>query len=218
MANKRLRSYYPESSIEKGLFTNGGELMTDDLQEYKGYYHKYTNGEIFSLYEYNEKLSISLIPYDPLIINQRQTNDYYNREDIFDPKRYNTPLAKINTPTLEDFKNTGMWYRYFVRKVNDINWGIKEIDLDQFEGIQTMNTNDIDSYLFKTVKIPWKLTGELYDKNTNNILIGGVFNTNSRTINKYNENFQGLSSYLTNPLEYTIYSKWYETFIQKIIN
>ncbi len=217
MANKRLRSYYPESSIEKGLLTNGKELMTTEYSEYIGYYHRYTNGEVFSLYDYNDRLSVKLIPYDEIIIRQNIKYNNFSKLSTFNPKRYTSPVAKIISPELSDFKSGDSWTRYFIRKVNDKNWGILELDRKQYENTQTLNKNSIDSFLYKLVEIQWKLTGNMYDTYNDKTLIPGVYDTNMRTITKHNETFRGLSEYLTDPLEYTVYSKWYEVFISNKI-
>ena len=218
MANKRLRSYYPESSIEKGLLTNGKELMTTDYIEYVGYYHRYTNGEVFSLFDYNDTISVKLIPYDEIIISHNIKYNNFSKLTTFNPKRYTAPTGKITAPELSDFKNELSWTRYFIRKVNDSNWGIRELDRNQYEKTQSSNKGSIDSFLYKSTEILWKLTGPMYDRYENNILIPGVYDTNRRTINKSNEVFIGLDEYLVDPLEFTIYSKWYETFIKININ
>lgn len=213
--NKRLRSYYPESSIEKGLLTNGKEFMTEDYIEYIGYYHKYTNGEVFSLYEYNEKNSVKLIPYDIVYIEQKTKDTVFTKDTPYNPKSYYSPPAQTITPTLEDFKNKSSWERYFIRKVNDKNWGIRELSKEQYERTQSSNRGEIDSFLFKTISIKWKLVGHKFDYyDDNNVLIGGVYNTNERTIKQASLEFIGLSEYLTDPLEYTVFSKWYEIFIK----
>jgi hypothetical protein len=213
--NKRLRAYYPDSSIEKGLLTNGKEYMTEDYLEYIGYYHKYTNGEVFSLYEYNEKNSVKLIPYDIAIINQNVKDVTFTKSTTYNPKNYTTPIIKTVTPTIEDFKNKSSWERYFIRKVNDKDWGIRELTKEQYDRTQSNNRGEIDSFLFNTISIKWKLIGDMYDKyDNNNVLIGGVYNTNERTIKQTTLNFIGLDKYLTDPLEFTIYSKWYEIFIK----
>ena len=77
-----------------------------------------------------------------------------------------------------------------------------------------MNFTTFSRDFFKSIKIPWKLTGDLQDKNINGTNIGGVYDTNYRTIIKYNETFPGLQKYLVDPLEYTIFSVWYDNFIK----
>lgn len=213
--NKRLRAYYPESSIEKGLLTNGKEYMSEDYIEYIGYYHRYTNGEVFSLYNYNEKNSIKLIPYDILLINQNAKNTTFTKNTTYNPKNYSTPTPKTVTPTLEDFKNKSSWDRYFIRKVNDKGWGIRELTKDQYDRTQSSNRGEIDSFLFNTITIKWKLIGDRNDTiDSNNVLVSGVYNTNERTIKQANKEFIGLDEYLLDPLEFTVYSKWYEYFIK----
>jgi len=189
--------------------------MNEDYIEYIGFYHRYSNGEVFSLLEFNTKLSIKLIKFDLILITQKKENYFYSNTGVFNPKRYKTPMETTVVPNLEDYKDSGFWKRYFIRKVNDINWGVREINHKQYIECKSKRKNAIDYFLFNVTEIPWKLTGELNDKYNNGVLSGGVFETNLRTIKKYSETFKGLDLFLTDPTEFTFYSNWYKTFIFK---
>jgi hypothetical protein len=63
---RRKKIYYPASQIEENLRTKGKEWMTaDDSIEYKGYYHRYATGEVFTKKEWDPVYSRQLIPYIP---------------------------------------------------------------------------------------------------------------------------------------------------------
>jgi hypothetical protein len=201
----RLRSYYPESSIEKGLYTNGGELMTTDYEEYVGFYHKYTTGEIFSLHEYTS--------FSQKLITFEEAKNVINLNNNI--KNSNSPIHEIITPKLEDFNSKESWNRYFVKKVNDVKWGIKEISKEKRDDIVSNKKNSMDSFLFTTMELPWKLTGILRDLKRSGVNYSGVYDTNLRTIQNANKDFIGITNILKDPLQYTIYSKWYTKFIQQ---
>ena len=59
--------YYPKSQIIEDLYTNGGELKPFNSEtEYKGYYFKTSNGEIFSGKNPSDKPNIPLELVSPL--------------------------------------------------------------------------------------------------------------------------------------------------------
>ena len=64
--NYRNKLYYPDSQIEKNLYTQGKEWMIlEDWKEHRGYYHKYITGETFTGPEWNAKTSKKLVRYRP---------------------------------------------------------------------------------------------------------------------------------------------------------
>jgi hypothetical protein len=63
---RRMKIYYPDMQIDKNLYTKGGEWMTaDDKVEYKGYYHKYTTGEVYTRKDWDPVYSRKLKRYIP---------------------------------------------------------------------------------------------------------------------------------------------------------
>ena len=59
----RDKLYYPDNEITKNLYTFGNEFMLSNI-EYKGFYHKYSTGEIYTLKEWNPLLSNKLLPFE----------------------------------------------------------------------------------------------------------------------------------------------------------
>ena len=59
----RYKLHYAENEITKNLYTFGKEFMLNNI-EYKGFYHKYSTGEVYSLKEWNPLLSNKLLPFE----------------------------------------------------------------------------------------------------------------------------------------------------------
>lgn len=63
---RRMKIYYPDMQIDKGLHTKGKEWMTaDDQVEYVGFYHKYTTGEVYTRKDWDPVYSRKLKRYKP---------------------------------------------------------------------------------------------------------------------------------------------------------
>lgn len=76
------------------------------------------------------------------------------------------PIKKYIIPSNKDYKN-GYFYRYFSRQRNNVNATIYEIDEEQYNELK-------NSKLYKSIKVPWILVGELNEVmeiNQNNILL-----------------------------------------------
>ena len=57
----RLKVYYPLNEITNNLNTTGSQWMLESLEEYKGLYHTYTTGEIYSGGKYDKNISKKLV-------------------------------------------------------------------------------------------------------------------------------------------------------------
>lgn len=215
---KRKKIYYPSSTIRPNLFTKGGELMTEDNEEYIGFYHVYDSGEIFSESDWDEEKSKKLLLIDNKLVKIKDISIKKVLKNLEYTKGINVskfihPVEYNLIPTQEDYDN-GYIIRYFIGKVNDVNYPLMEVDKEVFESIG--DEKGIDNLLFKGVKLEWSLTGPLNDEydSDGNIKKSGVYDTNLRLINHYNKEIPNLNKYLTNPIEYSIYSKYYSTNIK----
>ena len=159
----RQKQIYKESEITTDLYTWGEEWQTEDGVEYKGLYHKYTTGEIYTQPIWDELTSKKLVEYQtpdiPIIAlyktlhkNTIQTN-------------YKQPNSVL--PIVSDTdKLNGYFYRYFIKKNNeDI---IIEIDKTQYTEWQDQL---IDPNLYTAIKIQWQITGwrvdaQAYNRNS----------------------------------------------------
>lgn len=192
----RNKLYYPKSQIVTGLQTSGKEWMLEDGTEYIGYYHTYVDGLVMSLASYSEAQSKKLIPYvDKTLQPESKLYDTIAK----DISKYKAPVYKYTIPTQDDYKK-GFYKRYFVQRRNSLN-EILEIDIEQFSSINNPDTG-IDNNLYKSISIDWKLTGVKNDTDSEK----GVEDTNRRLVELKDYDMKGLRNYLTDYLEFTIYS------------
>jgi len=214
---KRKKIYYPESQIEKNLYTGGKEWMyLKDWTEYKGYYHRYTNGEVFTEREWDPNRSEVLVPFKEkkesyfkyLDIKQYSLFQGQKYENIGPQKfyAYTAPRAVKRLPTDIETKN-GFMERIFVYKRNERNRVMFEVDAKQIENFEQDNTG-INQYLYGYVKIPWKLDGperDIFDGIT--LKTPGVIDTNQRIVERFSKKFPILRSILINPREHSKYDR-----------
>ena len=196
--------YSPSYQIEKGLFTQGKELMYfDSYEEHVGLYHKYPNGATYSDAQFTNR-SIPLVPFTianskaellsedgeklgaPASINNTQ---YYKLTEARFDKHY-TPPYYYPIPTKETY-DTGFLTRFFAQKINDIA-NITEINPTEFDKKNQDNKPGIDQGLYRYVKIDWSITGPVNDVRKANMIIL-----------THNEQFMpGIKSYLSDPDEF----------------
>lgn len=104
---------------------------------------------------------------------------------------------------LEADYEIGFKDRFFAKKLN--NRRIIEIDKETYDGLTSKNSQ-YPYELYKTVKIVWKLTGQLKDSEQTTIrgkkIIYGVADTNERSVNKANEILPGIDKKLFDFVKY----------------
>lgn len=218
----RRRSYYSADQIQKNLFTNGKQWMKlDTWEEYVGFYHKYSTGEVFSESDWTIGVSMKLIPY------RNRSENYFKYADLKEYKQvgsnklkivggsltemgnFRTPLPKKTPPTVTDMSN-GQMKRYFIYKRNEPNRVFFEIDNAQ---ASTYNSSKygINQALYGLEEMMWKLSGPEFDEYYNGILMKpGVVDTNSRIILKMSNKFRIFTTVVTDPREYTIYDESFQ--------
>jgi len=212
----RIKIYYPESQIVKNLFTKGGEFMKlKNFEEYVGFYHRYTTGEVFTEPQWDILKSARLITFRPLIQNSKT---YYgikhfhgigssrrkNRSNIDEYYKYRAPRAVRRKLTDKEIK-MGSLTRHFVVKRNERDRVFFEISPEQVNGYPLLSEG-INQYLYELVQIPWKVDGPEYDIYEDGILkIPGVIDSNLRIIDRYSQKFRILRSIITSPRELTVY-------------
>lgn len=195
----RNRIYYSKSQIIEGLSTSGKEFMFLDGTEYKGFYHKYVDGNIMSGAIYDEKTSRTLIPYRSesqlSTINSEYTT-VINKTGNKIPN-YNPVTLKYPNLSLGDYE-LGKITRYFLKRRTQLTSFI-EIDKEQ--------STNFDRSLYELVTIDWKLTGPYNDIITNGIITTpGVYDTNKRMIDLKSKKIRGIEMILNNYIELSIYS------------
>ena len=183
---RRKRIYYPEGSIQKGLYTNGGEWMFEDGTEYTGQYHRYLNTkEVFTESYFIKDVSKKLIEFYDLNVEFQKNTFEYNvlKEIVPDYKPELTiPDPYFLQPSQEDYDN-GFVERYFYKRKGSTT--INEITEKGF--------GDLDSPYYQKLELKWKIAGPLNDTPEET----GIIDTNQRTILLYASQFEGLERYLT---------------------
>jgi hypothetical protein len=213
----RKKIYYPDSQIEKNLFTKGKEWMyIDDWKEYTGYYHKYTTGEVFTEREWDPSKSKKIVPY-------RDRSDSYfkyldlkkyvmvngNKSEVLGANmfwRYSAPKAIKRLPSQTEI-DEGSMTRYFVIKLNEPSKVCYEIAESDTKNFKTKNTG-INQYLYDIIEVPWKINGTEFDKYENGLLkYPGVVDTNIRIVERFSKKFPILKQILNNPREHSKYDR-----------
>jgi len=210
MADKRSRIYYTQAQIQTGLHTEGGEWMFRDGTEYKGQYHKYTTGEVFTDSTYVDGKSMKLIPYvniqESVVvvdtnfeINFTKNFEYDNIKDI-DVVKSIIPNPSVNTKQQSDIKR-GYMERYFAQKVNDNR--LLELSQDDYTKVGTKS--GLDGTLWKRFKIKWKITGPLNDDidDRGRITESGIIETNQRTVQITSQDYPEISNLIKDFREFS---------------
>jgi predicted transcriptional regulator len=106
-----------------------------------------------------------------------------------------TTPKQVMPVVIQSDARIGFIVRYFVRQVNDISF-IVEVDRKQYDDFK-------ENPRFIVTKLNWKIVGK---KETvylqNNTSIYGVEDQNKLIVSNADLTFGGLSSYITNYLEY----------------
>jgi hypothetical protein len=206
MTDKRRRAYYTNGQITKGLLTDGGQWMLVDGTEYKGQYHTYITGEVFTEASFVNGVSKTLIPYVDLESVSEQGIDFGKNFEYDNIKNVvilesSTPNPKFIQPTNKD-KINGYMVRLFAQKVNDKDVLI-EINEDDMKKLGT--SKGMDENLYKTFSLRWKVTGPDDDvlDSAGNIVESGIAPTNKRTIDLKSEEFPALKKYLKDFTEFS---------------
>lgn len=173
----RLKVYYPDGQIQKGLYTQGGEWMFEDGTEYIGDYHKYTTGEVYTRGSYVKNVSKPLVPFVSVTQTDLTEAKKYDKLNKV-VSSYNFAVYGKTIPTIDDY-GRGYIVRYFVKRhFNDI---ITEVTKD------TYGTLNKEFYI--KLDIRWKLNGDA-------VIV------NQRTVNTAEKTIEGISNYITNYSEF----------------
>jgi len=212
----RIKIYYPDSQIVNNLFTKGGEFMKlNNFEEYVGFYHRYSTGEVFTETKWDILKSTRLIRFRPIIENSKKyyglkhfyqvgSNRRKQRSNTDEYYKYSAPRAVRRKLTEKEIK-AGKITRHFVTKRNERDRIFFEISPEQVNGYPLLSEG-INQYLYELVQLPWKVDGPEYDIYEDGILkIPGVIDTNLRIIDRYSQKFRILRNIITSPRELTVY-------------
>ena len=190
----RLKVYYPLNEITTNLSTNGEEWMLESLEEYKGLYHTYTTGEVYSGKQYDKNISKKLIPYKFQTPVSKTLSIYTKlKPDI--KTDYNS-ISSYNPIITPNDINQGFITRYFLKKINSNT--IIEINKDQNDNFESKK---IDPNLYTNTTIKWIITGPINDEVTGNIVRKSVSSQNKKSVVNANLIMPGLLIKLKNYIE-----------------
>ena len=152
--------YVPKANQSKPLYTPGKEYMTKEAKEYRGNYHTYKNGQVWSGADYSSD-SIELIPFvETISAGPSSTGIYFNLTGKnFD--KHVVPEYFYPVPKKKDYEKAN-FTRYFVCKKNDSST-ITEITEDAFQAKNSQNKIGINTILYKFVDLKWSIAGPKQD-------------------------------------------------------
>ena len=118
---------------------------------------------------------------------------YTKKSEIFD---LNIPTTIVPSPDETDYDN-GFIMRYFIRKANDVNGFIFEIDKKTFE-------NYLENPFWIGTDMRWRITGPLNSvyKENGQLDDFGVIESNKKSIAYTSKKLPNISLYLPNPLQF----------------
>lgn len=190
----RTKLYYSPDEITTYLYTTGSEWMLEsDFSEYFGFYHTYSNGDVFTIGTYDPKLSKKLMPYEDMTADEL----VYSKLKPDQRVRYKTGLVSyVPSPTQQQIQQ-GYITRYFAQKHNET--AIIELDETQYQQIaqQTFDPN-----MYRTVSMIWYITGNTETTVNGSVKIPSVQEKNSQQIHIARKTISNIHLKLTNLIEF----------------
>lgn len=144
----RQKAYYTADEIVTNLYTTGSQWMTEDLVEYKGSYHTYLTGEVYTQVNWIPDKSVKLIKFE----KQDLTVTQYKKIKPINVS-YNSIYSFYPTVTMQDIANKYVT-RFFIKKINES--AIIEIDEMQYTA---WTAKKIDPNMYTAVKVAWQIAG-----------------------------------------------------------
>jgi hypothetical protein len=194
--------YIPKGKIDPTLYyTEGGEWYYSTTRTpYIGYYHLDAYGRAWTGKEHTND-SIQLIQ-PPKPTRPESTNT-----DSVESNYYTSIIQKTGTkssinsilppndslpPTQEDYDKT-----YYTRYILEYKLSSKPVFSEVSKNTYFGLVNSQNLY-FNNVEVLWKISGPLYDKKENGILVqGGIIDSNLRSIQQAQKTMPGIENYLT---------------------
>jgi hypothetical protein len=187
----RRKAFYSEQEIVKNLYTQGKEWMLTDYTEYKGQYHRYTTGEVYTQPDWNKLTSKRLIKYQDLT---ETVKIYKSTKNV--SVEYNNNIPSYKPVTTVTDKKTGSITRYFIKRYDSEL--VTEISVDTFN---KWSSNKIDKNIYQATSIEW-IVADTYTKiDSNKDAIPQVAEFNRTTVLSLQRPFAVLSKYLTDYTE-----------------
>lgn len=180
--------YYNLHQIQTGQYTTGNEFVLASGNVYVGSYHILPNDQRFTGFQ-PERGSVELFE---LRLNPTKDILKYNQITGNEINRYDAPVIYYPNPKLEDYK-IGFIERFFIQKRTSPSNTIMEIDVDQYNKINTQNNPGINGVIFNKLRVQWKIS---------KIPINDIEIINKMTITHNEPYFPGIVTYLNNFIEF----------------
>lgn len=188
----RLKSYYMPEEITTDLYTTGGQFQTEDGVEYRGAYHRYITGEVYTGPRWDIKTSKRLVRLETTL----PRDVTYGKLKPRLRTKFITPYAVNRVPTPAEYK-TGYFDRYILKKCNELTF--LEVDDIQYALWQS---GRIDPAAFAAVTFRWFISGNIEDNQTTTSTQPGVRTKNNIQIQYAQKQLPGITSVLSDPLQY----------------
>lgn len=182
------RPYYALHQIVTGQYTSGNEFVLADGSDYIGGYHILPNEQVFT------GAQPQITSNELYVKRTDQTEDVkqYNILTNSKTSQYVSPIPIFRIPDSDEYRE-GIMERYFVQKRNNPLNTIMEIDADQYNSINRDNVEGINGVMYNDLLIDWRIS---------NIPRGDAQYHNQQTLITSEKTFRGITSFLTNPLEF----------------
>jgi len=189
----RLKLYYQPEEIEDNLYTFGKEWMIQSTyQEYKGLYHKYLTGEVYTMPTYVPELSQKLVAYEEISESRFRYQEIRNDIQIKNEFVIVSYYPQLTQKNIDD----GFITRYFVQKHNEQS--IIEIDNVTYNIIKN---DGLESVLYTIISVKWFISGPLEDNISSLVKNYGVVTKNLQQIQIASKTIKNISSKLSDPTE-----------------
>ena len=147
--------YFPKSKILENQYTSGKEFVLKTNQTpYRGYYYILSSNRYFTGKTYTDISTQELIKIE-------KTTDSVLVFNVSSGSVFTLPKPYYASPTNEEYK-VGYMTRYFIKRRNANYNTIIEISKNDYDAFNTSG-QDLNTSLYVTVKLNWKITGPLHD-------------------------------------------------------
>lgn len=181
------KPFYAKHQILTGQYSSGEQFITSNGDDYIGGYHVLPNGQLFTGFSPTDK---SEELYEKRFDWTKDVALYNSIKQISTTK-YVQPTPYLPRPTLEEYQE-GYLYRYFVQKRNNPLVTIIEIDVDQYNKINSKNQPGLNSVIWNGCLLKWKINGSYVEEHNIRIILEAAIHFG----------FVGLNARLTNLHEY----------------
>ena len=136
----------PNDKITKTYFTEGGEYMNLSGVEYRGFIHKI--GRLFFSGKSHTDESFPVLPWNsnPIYLTYLKNKGWFFN-NFTDPQDF------LPSPTEKDYK-AGFIERYFLKKRNEVQSRIIEVDKNQFKSLENLDVG-VDGNRFFGISFNW---------------------------------------------------------------